>query len=1068
MLARARTVRVLSEESLQVAPRTVEPCLTVESGERILLTERKRPELPDGVDAIIRLQDNGRYAWVSHRVLVEAEADVASNGLASRARRAAESWRDAFSYRAQQTDSDGVPLEGAGGLRPPQLGALFAVAAHWTLQESAATIIMPTGTGKTETMLSVLVAQRFMPMVVAVPGKQLRFQTAEKFRSLGLLQALQVLKVDVHYPVVAELKKQPSSTEDLQIFEDCNVVVGVVASLAGGLAETLAREIADRCQVLVVDEAHHVAAKTWQAIKDGFAKRRILQFTATPYREDGQLVDGAIIFSYSLEQAQRDRYFKPIKFVPVHELSVASVDDAIAAQAIDTLKADIAAGFDHLMMARCRTIDRAEEVLKVYERLGPEFSPQLIHSELRDNATRIVKLVSGECRVAVCVGMLGEGFDLPRLKIAALHDPHRSLAPTLQFTGRFTRTSRDKIGEATVIANIADPGVPAALERLYSEDSDWNLLLSEMSSNAAMEHAQLIEFMRGSAVIGEPGDDVPAVAHQLLRPVYSTLTYGCESFTPKAFFKAIDDAGSVVRVWLNEKSSTLFFVTRSVEKVKWTRSKEVANVTWDLHVLHFDEVSKLLYVASSDKSSMFTELAQAVGATEQVSGEQVFRALGRIGRLTFNGLGVSKHGRKNLSYAMYTGADVRNALSLAEKAGSRKANLNGNGWENGKQITIGCSYKGRVWSRDGGTIPQFIEWARHVGAKLVDATINTADIIDNVLIPEEVTSLPSVGVLAIEWPAELLRYAEDRVVIATDDQEAPIFACDLVVTDVDYHSSAIDFDVIDSDNVVLGEFTMRLDAKAGYVIDLRSEHPVLLKVGRREAALAGYFASYPPLIRLLDLSELDGNLLLKPQNPIDLKLSDASIDVWDWTGVDVAKESMWKDGAIREDSIQYAMADRFLKAGFDIVFDDDAPGEAADLVCIKEESDYVRLALVHCKFSGGSVSGARVEDVVEVSSQAVRSAKWAGRFKELCKHILARNERRKGPLRASYFLRGDGVACNRISRAARFKPVRPEILLVQPGLSRAGMTGDQRIVLAAAATYLKQTVGIEIGVVCSA
>ena len=39
--------------------------------------------------------------------------------------------------------------------------------------------------------------------------------------------------------------------------------------------------------------------------------------------------------------------------------------------------------------------------------------------------------------------MLGEGFDLPELKIAALHDVKKSLPVTLQFTGRFTRTKYD-------------------------------------------------------------------------------------------------------------------------------------------------------------------------------------------------------------------------------------------------------------------------------------------------------------------------------------------------------------------------------------------------------------------------------------------------------------------------------------------------------------------------------------------------------------------------------------------------------------------------------------------------
>lgn len=44
----------------------------------------------------------------------------------------------------------------------------------------------------------------------------------------------------------------------------------------------------------------------------------------------------------------------------------------------------------------------------------------------------------------ICVDMLGEGFDFPNLKIAAIHEPHKSLASTLQFIGRFARTNAEK------------------------------------------------------------------------------------------------------------------------------------------------------------------------------------------------------------------------------------------------------------------------------------------------------------------------------------------------------------------------------------------------------------------------------------------------------------------------------------------------------------------------------------------------------------------------------------------------------------------------------------------------
>jgi superfamily II DNA or RNA helicase len=46
--------------------------------------------------------------------------------------------------------------------------------------------------------------------------------------------------------------------------------------------------MAFHCPYLFIDEAHHAEAPTWNAFKEKFCERRVLQFTATPYREDGR------------------------------------------------------------------------------------------------------------------------------------------------------------------------------------------------------------------------------------------------------------------------------------------------------------------------------------------------------------------------------------------------------------------------------------------------------------------------------------------------------------------------------------------------------------------------------------------------------------------------------------------------------------------------------------------------------------------------------------------------------------------------------------------------------------
>lgn len=844
-------------------------------------------------------------------------------------------------------------------------------------------------------------------------------------------------------------------------------MVVTASALGMGAETTILDALAQSCSALILDEAHHVPASNWTRVRDAFKNVHTLQFTATPFRRDAQLVDGKVIFNYPLSQAQQDGYFKPIRFESVFEVrGTVRADRAIAEAAIQQLREDVDAGYDHLLMARCEGIGRAEAVEQIYRELAPDLEPVLIHSESPVANARVEELKAGRSKIAVCVNMLGEGFDLPRLKVAAIHDMHRSLAILLQFTGRFTRVAGQNIGDATVVANIADTRVSGALERLYSEDADWNRLLSELSSEAAQDHAELIEFLQSSQRLDTPSTDDVSISHKLLRPIFSTVVFNSEQFVPARFHLGLGKERHVHAVWLHDETKTLYFVTRSEPRLRWMQSKEVRDREWALFVLHYHADARLLFLSSTDHGSIFQELAQAVsGEVTLISGEQVFRSLGRINRLMFQSLGVKKHGRRNLSFAMYTGADVADALGVSERAGSVKNNVSGTGWEEGNKVAIGCSYKGRVWSREQGSIPSLIQWCKEIGSKLVDDTINVADIIANVLVPQEIDGIPDEEVLVVEWPAELLGVSVERVVFASGDAEWPLYLVDIEFRDKE--GSSLRFELRTDDVPDLAAFTLTVGGEYGFQVRQTGGDELSIKIGNRDYGASQYFSSYPPLVRFVDLSELDGNLLIKPQDPRELQLDASQFETWDWQGVDLTVESLWRNGQMRMDSIQWKAAQHFIQGGFDVVFDDDAAGEAADLVCLKEEPDRIRLVLAHCKFSGGQTAGERVKDVVEVCSQAVRSAKWKWRFRDLGQHINSRNQKLATNVRPSRFLAGSPTELNNIVKAYRFKRVDAEILVVQPGLSLANRTTDQDMVIASAATYLKETIGCDLGVICS-
>ena len=120
-----------------------------------------------------------------------------------------------------------------GSLRRPQLGALHSALGYWTSGlADPAIIIMPTGTGKTETMLALLVAARLGRLLVIVPTTALRSQIAAKFETLGVLQGLGVVGPSALRPVVGRLEHGISDAADAERFAAaCNVVVATPSAV---------------------------------------------------------------------------------------------------------------------------------------------------------------------------------------------------------------------------------------------------------------------------------------------------------------------------------------------------------------------------------------------------------------------------------------------------------------------------------------------------------------------------------------------------------------------------------------------------------------------------------------------------------------------------------------------------------------------------------------------------------------------------------------------------------------------------------------------------------------------
>jgi len=215
-------------------------------------------------------------------------------------------------------------------------------------------VVASTGTGKTETMIATVVSEMIGRTLIVVPSNLLRKQTADKFLTFGILQAIGIIKETALKPTVTTLRKTPKELYQLQEILDRSNIIVTTMSLLQRFPEEYLMVINKTCDTLIVDEAHHIAANTWATVKYKLGKLRCLQFTATPFRNDGKKVDGKIIYNFPLAMAQQQGYFQKINFLPLMEFDEEKGDFAIAEAAIKQLESDLEAGYNHLILVRAK------------------------------------------------------------------------------------------------------------------------------------------------------------------------------------------------------------------------------------------------------------------------------------------------------------------------------------------------------------------------------------------------------------------------------------------------------------------------------------------------------------------------------------------------------------------------------------------------------------------------------------------------------------------------------------------------------------------------------------------
>ncbi|MBO9592404.1 MAG: DEAD/DEAH box helicase family protein [Niabella sp.] len=972
-----------------------------------------------------------------------------------------ESWKDCFTYKKELKDRSGNIIQ--FGLRPPQIGAFHSIQAHWSISPKPALVVMPTGTGKTETMLCLSVAEKCQGLLVIVPSDSLRNQIFNKFKTLGILKnsGFEVIAQTAKNPIVGFLKTGIKNIDDANGILNSNIIISTPQIITTILKDD--SKIKDLflnwCGYLIMDEAHHSQAKEWNIIKLQIESlnKPILLFTATPFRNDKKRLAGKIIYDYPLSLAQKDNYYKNIIFHPILEFNPKIADKKIAEKAISLLELDRLEKLDHILMARVDTMKKAEEIFEFIYKPYKEYNPVFIHSNIKSAERKKIleDIVAGKHKIIVCVDMLGEGFDLPQLKICALHDIHKNITTSFQFFGRFTRESSLNLGKASIVANIADPKLKGTLKKLYQKDSDWDKIIRHANEDIMGAVKKEQDFFQNFSDV-EISAKIPL---RNITPAMSTVVfklYDTEiQWTPENYVACFTNEKYETVSVEHEEENLLVIIAKKTDTVKWGQIEDLLTCEYDLYILYLNLEQKLLFINSTNNGTTHDKLAKAVvGKNLSLFNEaEIYKCLDGIFQLELFNLGLKSILSGPISFTMYAGSSIISGLDELDKNTKSSSNLFGVGYENGEKMTIGCSSKGRVWTKLVKTIPEFCLWCDALGNKLLDDTIDVKNIFKFIQKPERKTNFPSDKVpIAIKWNEELYIDSNMATYLGT-----PIV--DFTMTILAYSNNSLDFQIFSNQAATQYRLVIKKSIR-GYEYSRIAGMPFNINYKGDQIEIIQLFHEFPPIIWFHDNSKMYNNIFFSFKDKISIFDTSKLIPL-KWDGVNIKKESQKKEK--RNDSIQYYIINKLKTQGdYKLIFDDDDANEASDIIAINfDETNNIRIELYHCKFSSKTQSGSRLKDLYEVCGQAQRSFHWKHNTFELLQHMVRRQNKRMDQYKKSRYEIGGDEELRTLTNmiTSGYCNLDYSIYVVQPGISKKAIEKESEHlkILGATDLLLKKT-----------
>ncbi len=339
------------------------------------------------------------------------------------------------------------------------------------------------------------------------------------------------------YPEPAEIRGNTTNRSDL---DEAEVVITNIQQLQGANNRWLSSLPSDFFDLILVDEAHHNVAESWNMLRRTFPEARIVNYSATPRRADGQIMSGQIIYTFPIVGAIEEGYVKRLKAVVLNPRTlkyvrredgqeiVVSLDEVKRLGETDSdfrrsivtsqetlytiVDASIRAlnrnreqsgNSNHKIIASALNRQHCIQIMEAYRARG--LRAAYVHSlqDNEDNDHALDQLKNNQLDVIVQVRKLGEGFDHPLLSVAAVFSVFNELSPFVQFVGRIMRAIDQNAPESLNNQGTVVFHAGSNIARLWEDFQDFSQADREFFDQLLpMEE---LDFSNTDEIILEPG-----------------------------------------------------------------------------------------------------------------------------------------------------------------------------------------------------------------------------------------------------------------------------------------------------------------------------------------------------------------------------------------------------------------------------------------------------------------------------------------------------------------------------------------------------------------------------------